>query len=237
MGLVPKSPVVRPCFWSWPHQISWDCCFLLHGNLPAASGHLMVSSEVPQAYGPGRFQPAMSLSQIILDLIQDSGHTADIILLEQWQCDLRLSSLQYDLHGLPFKSIYKFQLVQNATAQAIIGDPREIHVRSLFCELYHLDQFASRSTSKCWLLPLKPSIPWLSDKSAHLDGISHFIHTGRRGILRTPSAKEFWLAGSRRKALSAVAPTPWNIPPSLPMSYLFPPIWPSKRPWRYGCAN
>lgn len=43
---------------------------------------------------------------------------------------------------------------------------------------------------------------------------THQIQSNRLGMLWVLSAKEHWLAGTRRWAFSAVAPTLWNIVPS-----------------------
>lgn len=45
-------------------------------------------------------------------------------------------------------------------------------------------------------------------------GTSPPAHFSRRGTLWTPLAKEFGLAGSKRKTFSAVVPEPWNIVPA-----------------------
>lgn len=100
----------------------------------------------------------------------------------------------------------ELQLLGNAARGAVLGASRMAHVTPLLN---------------------KARLP---EKLAHPNGITYC--TSRKGLLWIPLAKEFLLAGSRRRAFSSVAPILWNIlvlerrSTSTPLSF-----WKSLKAW------
>lgn len=95
--------------------------------------------------------------------------------------------------GLLLKSVRKLQLAQSAAARAVLRAPRVAMLHRCFKVLV---------ITCLTCVQFSPQWDWSSPP------------VPAEGILRILSAKEFQLAGSERKALSAVAPTLWKVLPS-----------------------
>lgn len=124
----------------------------------------------------------------------------------------------HDTHDNWYKYISYGMLwwVQNAAALIINGDEYSKHVTPLLPELHWLQV--------CFQVQFK--VPVITFKALFGLGSGYLrdclllviftrqIQSNMSGMLWVLSAKEHWLAGTRRWVFSAVTPTLWNIVPS-----------------------